>query len=128
MAKPIETQTLEFIEKQKEIQQPISIQRYRRIPKPKKPYTGPRWRSCPDPFEKVNDQLKLALQINPRSTAKELLLSLIDEKPQQFSIKHLRTLQRRVKTWRIELSEHEKNKQEHGKFTSFLSLAKRAAN
>lgn len=127
-AKPIEIQSIESFDKKQEIQQPISIQRYRRTPKPRKIFTGPRtWRSRPDPFETVRDHLKLNLQINPRHTAKGLLLSLIEENPQQFNIKHLRTLQRRVKEWRIELSEYEKNKQEQGKFTTFLSLAAVAA-
>jgi hypothetical protein len=127
-AKPIETQDIQALEKEQEIQQPISIQRYRRTRKPIKPFKGPRtWRSCPDPFETVQEQLKLNLRLNPTQTAKGLLLSLIEESPQQFSIKHLRTLQRRVKEWRIELSEHETNKRDHGKFTTFLTLAATAA-
>ena len=44
----------------------------------------------------------MQLELNPELTAKSLLKDLIKEYPDQFNIKHLRTLQRRIAVWRKE--------------------------
>lgn len=58
------------------------------------------WRARKDPFERVWDEIKLKLELNPEQTAKSLLDGLIVKYPADFKAGHLRTLQRRVLHWR----------------------------
>jgi hypothetical protein len=54
------------------------------------------WRTRKDTFERVWDEIKLKLELNPEQTAKALLNGLIVKYPSEFKLGHLRTLQRRV--------------------------------
>lgn len=101
--------------------------RYRRTPKPRKPSSPRTWLTRKDLFETVWSKLIMDLQFNPHSTAKDLLLSLIEEDPHHFNLKQLRTLQRRVKEWRISQSFYEKSIRSDGTLSPFLSLAQEAA-
>jgi hypothetical protein len=92
---------------------------YKHTPKQRKPLGARSWRTRPDPFETVWEDLEIRLALESDCTAKELLEQLIEKFPTIFSLKHLRTLQRRVAKWR---SDREKG-QEH-----FLSLANAAVN
>ena len=58
------------------------------------------WKTRKDPFEKVWDEIKLKLELNPEANAKILLNGLIVKYPADFKSCHLRTLQRRVSHWR----------------------------
>ena len=58
------------------------------------------WRNRPDPFEKVWPDLEQALELNPGLEAKTLFQYLQRQDPGQFQDGQLRTLQRRIKTWR----------------------------
>ena len=58
------------------------------------------WRTRPDAFIGIWPQLQEALQLNPGLQAKTLFDDLQRRFPGQFSDGQLRTLQRRVKTWR----------------------------
>lgn len=60
------------------------------------------WRTRKDPFERVWDEIKLKLELNPEQTAKALLEGLIAKYPDDFIAGQLRTLQRRVSHWRRE--------------------------
>jgi hypothetical protein len=58
------------------------------------------WRTRKDPFESVWPNILLWLQDTPDATAKELFERLQKEQPGYFQNGQLRTLQRRVRTWR----------------------------
>lgn len=58
------------------------------------------WRTRPDAFAEVWSQLQEALHLNPGLQAKTLFEDLQRRYPGHFSDGQLRTLQRRVKTWR----------------------------
>ena len=58
------------------------------------------WRTRKDTFERVWDEIKLKLGLNPEQTAKALLNGLMVKYPSEFKPCHLRTLQRRVLHWR----------------------------
>jgi len=73
--------------------------RYRRTKKPRAPRT---WRTRKDPFADVWPELRLQLELNPAQTAKDLLQNLQRRRPGQFRDGHLRTLQRRVREWRLQ--------------------------
>ena len=60
-------------------------------------------RTREDPFESVNDHIKLELEKNPRIQAKTLLKKLMLDFPAKFHKGQLRTFQRRVKELRLEL-------------------------
>jgi len=105
----------------------IPIRRYRRTPKPKKKLPPRTWRTRKDAFENVWSELVFQLQLNPRSSPKYILLGLIKEDPEQFNLKQLRALQRRIADWRISQSAYEKSTRSDGKLTPFLSLAAAAA-
>ncbi len=90
---------------------------------------GPRtWRSRKDPLQDVWSGLRIQLELNPESTAKNLLEGLMNEKPGQFSINILRTLQRRVANWRLEQMKikQENNRQvivaQHDMIGAYVSL------
>lgn len=58
------------------------------------------WRTRPDPFEAVWAEIRGHLEREPRLEARTLFDALQREHPGQFADGQLRTLQRRVKTWR----------------------------
>lgn len=58
------------------------------------------WRTRKDPFEEVWSDILLWLHDQPDATAKELFQRLQKERPGGFPDSQLRTLQRRVRTWR----------------------------
>ncbi|MFI4963228.1 MAG: IS21 family transposase, partial [Legionellales bacterium] len=69
--------------------------------KRKDPWSKSRWRSCPDPFDKVwESELRPMLEQTPRLTAITLLEYLQGQYPEDYPDCLLRTLQRRVKQWR----------------------------
>jgi len=62
---------------------------------------GPRWwRTRPDPFAEVQDEIELSLEQNPERTAKSILQDLQRHYGQKYTDGQLRTLQRRVQAWR----------------------------
>ncbi len=58
------------------------------------------WRSRPDPFEGVWNEILEWLQKQPDVGASELMNRLIRRYPDHYSRRQLRTLQRRVRQWR----------------------------
>src|SRR5438445_12316878 len=71
--------------------------KYRRTTKP----TGPRtWRTRPDPFADVWDDICHWLAAAPERTAKSVFAELQQRSPGRYPAGQLRTLQRRVKEWR----------------------------
>lgn len=108
-------------------QEVSSTRRYRRTPKPRKSSSPRTWRTRKDPFEEVWGKLIVDLQFNPQNTAKNLLLPLIEADPHHFNLKQERTLQRRIKEWRVSQSLYEKCIRSDGTLTPFLSLAQKAA-
>lgn len=61
------------------------------------------WRTRPDPFEGVWEEVCEWLSANPQRTAKSLFCELQQHYPGRFGDVQLRTLQRRVKAWRKEV-------------------------
>jgi len=60
------------------------------------------WRTRPDPFEHVNDQIRASLEQNPEQTPKTILHDIQQRYPGEYTDGQLRTLQRRVKSWRAQ--------------------------
>ena len=60
------------------------------------------WRTRRDPFEPVWGEVERWLEARPERTAKSVFDSLQSKYPGQFTSGQLRTLQRRVQTWRSE--------------------------
>ena len=58
------------------------------------------WRTRPDPFTDVWDDLQRKLELHPRLEAKTLLGYLQRQHPGRFADGQLRTLQRRIRVWR----------------------------
>jgi len=58
------------------------------------------WRTRPDPFERVWEEVRGHLELEPRLEARTLFDALQRKYPGDFADGQLRTLQRRVKTWR----------------------------
>jgi len=85
-------------------QEAPSNREYRRTRKPRKPMVARTWRTRSDPFEDVWGDLQLLLELNPHRTPKSLLDDLLQAQPEKFNLGHLRTLQRRVASWRAENS------------------------
>ena len=79
-----------------------SNQPRRRKPKPR---TGKRTR--PDPFEQDVERIEQWLQAEPQGNAKTVLARLIDLNPQRYGEHHLRTLQRRLRGYRLQWIERE---------------------
>jgi hypothetical protein len=71
---------------------------YRRTRKPSVPHT---WRTRKDPFVDVWGQVKMQIEIDPSRTVKELFMELQQRYPEKFTRGQLRTLQRRVKQYRL---------------------------
>ena len=74
--------------------------KYHRTRKPQGPRT---WRTRPDPFEAVWEEVQQALAAEPERTAQSVLLELQTRYPGQFAPGQLRTLQRRVQAWRAKV-------------------------
>ena len=78
-----------------------TARRYRRLGKlPSEIKKERTWRTRGDPFAAVWDEIKCKLEINPGLEAKTLFEDLQRRYPGRFFDGQLRTLQRRVKTWR----------------------------
>lgn len=60
------------------------------------------WRTRKDPFADVWDEVEQKLECSPYTNAKALFKQLQQKYPGEFQDGQLRTLQRRVKAWRIE--------------------------
>ena len=58
------------------------------------------WRTRPDPFEDVWEEVRAKLRVNPGFEAKTLFEDLQRRYPGRFSDGQIRSLQRRIKTWR----------------------------
>jgi hypothetical protein len=58
------------------------------------------WRTREDPFEEVWDEVQQELAVNPRLQAKTLFQALQRKYPGRFQDSQVRTLQRRIKSWR----------------------------
>ena len=78
---------------------PSSKRTYRRTRKPSVPHT---WRTRADPFDDVWCQVRILLEIDPSQTAKQVFQKLQAQHPGRFQNGQLRTLQRRLKSWRRE--------------------------
>ena len=79
---------------------------YRHSPRQRNNYPGPRyWRTRPDPFIDVWDEVQESLEQQPHLAAKTLFLQLQKKYPGRFSDGQLRTLQRRIRDWRIDYAE-----------------------
>jgi hypothetical protein len=68
------------------------------------------WRTRPDPFVAVWEEIRQRLEAAPERTAKELFVEVQRAYPGQYADGQLRTLQRRVKAWRaqaiVEFDQH----------------------
>ena len=73
--------------------------RLRRLPSEQK--RARPWRTRPDPFAAVWDQIRAQLEESPGLEAKTIFELLQREHPSQFVAGQLRTLQRKIKTWRV---------------------------
>jgi hypothetical protein len=58
------------------------------------------WRTRPDPFDQVWEEVRQQIDANPGLEAKTLFESLQRQSPGRFADGQLRTLQRRIKYWR----------------------------
>jgi len=58
------------------------------------------WRTRPNPFEDVWEEVRAKLKVNPGFEAKTLFEDLQRRYPGRFSDGQIRSLQRRIKTWR----------------------------
>ena len=58
------------------------------------------WRTRKDPFENTWDEIRLRLEIMPETSAKEIILWLMEKYPNQYGKGQTRTLQRRIAQWR----------------------------
>lgn len=68
-------------------------------PKRAKPRTGKRTRI--DPFEADAERIRQWLAEEPIVTPKELMERLIEQDPERYGLRHLRTMQRRVSGYRL---------------------------
>lgn len=60
------------------------------------------WRTRPDPFASIWDEVRQRLEAAPECTAKALFQELQRQYPGQYTDGQLRTLQRRIKQWRAQ--------------------------
>jgi hypothetical protein len=60
----------------------------------------PRGRRRPDPFEEHWTEILKLMDQDPDQTGRELIHQIISRYPRKYTIAHLRTLQRRLKSWR----------------------------
>ena len=61
---------------------------------------GAQWRTRPDPFEDVWEEIRAKLTVNPGFEAKTLFEDLQRRNPGRFSDGQIRSFQRQVKAWR----------------------------
>jgi len=76
--------------------------KYRRT----KPQAKRTWRTRPDPFAAIWDDIRQRLEAAPERTAKVIVQELQHAYPGQYTDGQLRTLQRRVKMWRAQAVLH----------------------
>ena len=82
---------------------PLSSERFFRRTKRRSVHSSPRyWRTRKDPFGDVWEEVELQLQLTPQISTKTLFLALQLKYPGMFTDGQLRTLQRRVQSWRLE--------------------------
>ncbi len=74
---------------------------YRRTNKPRKPLAKRWWRTRADPFADVWSEIEQRLEQNPHLSATDLFSALQKKYSGRFPDNQLRTLQRRVKAWRV---------------------------
>jgi hypothetical protein len=78
-----------------------TARKYRDAGRPPGPDRAPHpWRTRPDPFAAVWDELRALLAVNPGLQAQTLFAFLQRQYPGQFAPGQLRTLQRQLKAWR----------------------------
>ncbi|MBW2209069.1 MAG: DDE-type integrase/transposase/recombinase [Deltaproteobacteria bacterium] len=78
----------------------VRKRKYRRVRKQRRPRT---WRTRKDPFEAVIAELHQWFLDAPDRTARSLLQEIQERYPGQYPDNSLRTLQRRVRTWRSQV-------------------------
>jgi hypothetical protein len=79
------------------------LERFYRRTKRKITHSEPRyWRTRKDPFAEVWQVVEQQLQLTPQISAKAIFLALQQKYPGKFADGQLRTLQRRVRSWRLE--------------------------
>jgi hypothetical protein len=69
-----------------------------------RPSSTRHWRTRPDPFGSVSSELRQLWEANPDQTGLELFEALCRTHPGQFHNGQVRTLQRRLRQWRGELT------------------------
>jgi len=69
-------------------------------------------RTRKDPFEKVWDEVRLRLELQPEVTAKAIIFWLMKKYPGQYATLHIRTMQRRIKQWRQDQTSQEEKMRE----------------
>ena len=74
---------------------------YRRTKKPRKKVTDRWWRTRADPFVDVWDDIRNQLEGDPYIPGTAVLSELQRRYPGRFTRRQLRTLQRRLKAWRV---------------------------
>ena len=80
-----------------------TARRYRELGKLPSELKGPRtWRTRPDPFEEDWGEIAEKLAEAPELEAQTLFEDLMERRPGKYSPGQLRTLQRRVRSWRAE--------------------------
>jgi hypothetical protein len=78
-----------------------TARKYRNAGPPPGPDRAPHpWRTRPDPFAAVWDELRAMLEVNPGLQAQTLFAFLQRQYPGQFAPGQLRTLQQQLKAWR----------------------------
>lgn len=81
---------------------------YFNFKKPKDKRSLPRmYRTRPDPFEHVWDEIQLKLELQPESYAREIIEWLSVKYPSKYSKGQIRTLQRRIHEWRLRSNGYE---------------------
>jgi len=81
----------------------VAPQRHlKRVYRRSKPRASRTYRTRPDPFAAVWEEICAELERAPERTAKSLFADLQQRYPGQYPDGQLRTLQRRVKTWRAQ--------------------------
>jgi len=80
----------------------LNIRRYRSTKKPRKALGVRTWLTRPDNFKDAWGKISTLLEATPQRSAKSFLEELIKENPEQFNMKQLRTIQRRIAQWRKE--------------------------
>ncbi len=67
-----------------------------------------RYRTRKDPFEKTWGEIQLKLELDPSTTARDLIGWLSAKYPGEYSNKNIRTLQRRIREWSLREEPYEK--------------------